>query len=545
MEISRSLGCEPIGFDVQTVKFSSKHTFEVAETVLISRTTRGWSYGQITEKVEAKECVFDSKHKHGMAMWKVTYYNNMSKQMYKVLPSSLVGKLQSFSSVPPSSSPSIPVLTSPPTAEEARTLMGKAPSAGQVAMSLFVSNKVLTRHELVLVPRSSGGFSFGIIDSQVSDFPCPSSEGQAGGFLTRGCRVLVGEKANKVVSPSNIGKLLFHLPSSSPSSSSSSGAKEEKVPVVEEEEEEFLIDEDVMSALTANFADLDPDHEDNDDLDGFIDPATAGDELEGEEEEEKEEEEEDDEQEEQQGQGGSHAGPKKERKKQHQPHQQHTHYQAGGHKRRPHVNASAHPTGHHGGRGGRGGRGGLVFRPPIRPQTHETTDIPLGSLLLDQIDNRLKAPPSRRIVIDGPNVAFLEGSGHHKFYSASRVINCVDFWRKLGHTTTVIFPAQYFYDDTNRFGNEGFSALLPLINDGTLTQTPFGEYDDSYTIKFAMKNDAYIVSNDMFRDFSANIRIKDKDTIRKIELWIRHHRISFTIMDSQFVPRPEFSFPST
>lgn len=57
-----------------------------------------------------------------------------------------------------------------------------------------------------------------------------------------------------------------------------------------------------------------------------------------------------------------------------------------------------------------------------------------------------------------------------------------------------------------------------------------------------MMKDAYIVSNDMFRDFSANLRMKNKDTIRKVAIWIHTHRISFTIMDSQFVPRPEFSF---
>ena len=58
--------------------------------------------------------------------------------------------------------------------------------------------------------------------------------------------------------------------------------------------------------------------------------------------------------------------------------------------------------------------------------------------------------------------------------------------------------------------------LLWLVDEGVLVGTPPQDYDDSYSISYAKQqllagSEAYLVSNDMYRDYIANYERKLKD----------------------------------
>lgn len=50
-------------------------------------------------------------------------------------------------------------------------------------------------------------------------------------------------------------------------------------------------------------------------------------------------------------------------------------------------------------------------------------------------------------------------------------------------------------------------ALIRLEKAGHLIKTPTQDYDDSYCLEYARRQNAYIVSNDKFRDYLQKIEV--------------------------------------
>lgn len=60
-----------------------------------------------------------------------------------------------------------------------------------------------------------------------------------------------------------------------------------------------------------------------------------------------------------------------------------------------------------------------------------------------------------------------------------------------------------------------------------MVKTPSQDYDDSYCIQYARQTNAYIVTNDKFRDYIAKLEQKttqvvcDTEAVKKEKTWIK------------------------
>lgn len=50
-----------------------------------------------------------------------------------------------------------------------------------------------------------------------------------------------------------------------------------------------------------------------------------------------------------------------------------------------------------------------------------------------------------------------------------------------------------------------------------------------------------IITNDMYRDICS--RVADKTQQAALRLWLKRHIITFTFVDGDFIPNPEFQWP--
>ena len=70
--------------------------------------------------------------------------------------------------------------------------------------------------------------------------------------------------------------------------------------------------------------------------------------------------------------------------------------------------------------------------------------------------------------------------------------------------------------------------------------TPSQDYDDSYCIKYAKDDGAYIVTNDRFRDY-----IEKSGSNKKEIEWLRQTLVSFAFSGDGFMPNPDSDFAKT
>jgi hypothetical protein len=82
---------------------------------------------------------------------------------------------------------------------------------------------------------------------------------------------------------------------------------------------------------------------------------------------------------------------------------------------------------------------------------------------------------------------------------------------------------------------DNVGLLNTLATKGFIVKTPPQDYDDSYCIQYAKRQNAFIVTNDKFRDFV----LKSKDDKVKEQRWIKDHSISFTFNTDEFLPNPD------
>ena len=78
---------------------------------------------------------------------------------------------------------------------------------------------------------------------------------------------------------------------------------------------------------------------------------------------------------------------------------------------------------------------------------------------------------------------------------------------------------------------------------GVMVKTPAQDYDDSYCIQYARQTNAFIVTNDKFRDYLRKIETQPSanqpEALRREKEWIKQHSISFTFSGDKFLPNPD------
>ena len=127
----------------------------------------------------------------------------------------------------------------------------------------------------------------------------------------------------------------------------------------------------------------------------------------------------------------------------------------------------------------------------------------------------------------------------------------MEYWQKNGHQVVCFLPDYLFsYDQValkKKLSNlnikeykasqmpDNVGLLNTLATKGFIVKTPPQDYDDSYCIQYAKRQNAFIVTNDKFRDFV----LKSKDDKVKEQRWIKDHSISFTFNTDEFLPNPD------
>ena len=82
-----------------------------------------------------------------------------------------------------------------------------------------------------------------------------------------------------------------------------------------------------------------------------------------------------------------------------------------------------------------------------------------------------------------------------------------------------------------------------LREQGVMVSTPSQDYDDSYCIQHARAENAFIVTNDKFRDYlkklETNPQQNEGGNLAREKAWLKQHCISFTFKQDEFLPNPD------
>ena len=149
------------------------------------------------------------------------------------------------------------------------------------------------------------------------------------------------------------------------------------------------------------------------------------------------------------------------------------------------------------------------------------------------------------VVVDGPNVARKHGKKDNVSVCGIKLV--IDFYEQRGFQVVVFLPEHYANRKPPKQSEQlTLAQFMPMADDLPLLQklisqekvflVPSKDYDDSYAIKYAQIKKGVIVTNDRFNDYLAKNPHKKK--------WIRTHCISFMFVKNEFIPNPDFVWPS-
>ena len=148
------------------------------------------------------------------------------------------------------------------------------------------------------------------------------------------------------------------------------------------------------------------------------------------------------------------------------------------------------------------------------------------------------------IILDASNIAMKHGG---QTYSTKGIQIVMDYFTKNGHEVISFLPEYLFRqkDPNNplnkkRVAPDNIEYLKDLLKKNLVIQSPPQDYDDSYCIQHAKNHNAYIVTNDLFRDYLENISDSRRRETERI--WIKEKCISFTFFKDEFIPNPDAAF---
>ena len=174
-------------------------------------------------------------------------------------------------------------------------------------------------------------------------------------------------------------------------------------------------------------------------------------------------------------------------------------------------------------------------------------NIDMIKIQLTKNDNLISMEKKEKplIVLDASNIAMRHGE-QKGIYSTKGIQIAIEYFTKNGHKVISFLPDYLFKEkDPNKHGKkrvlpDNLSYLYGLVNKGLVVKSPPQDYDDSYCIQYAKAKNAFVVSNDMFRDYIENI--KDKAERETEKNWRDIYCISFTFNGDEFLPNPDAPF---
>ena len=133
----------------------------------------------------------------------------------------------------------------------------------------------------------------------------------------------------------------------------------------------------------------------------------------------------------------------------------------------------------------------------------------------------------------------------------------LDYWAALGHQAIAVLPEYHLSFErvggSKRAAELGLSDAkkvaddVPLLRhleeEGRLLLTPPQDYDDSYCLSLAQSKGGCVVSNDMYRDY-VELVAKRGGSTKQAMAWCKSHVISYTFLGDEFLPNPDFVFPT-
>jgi hypothetical protein len=166
-----------------------------------------------------------------------------------------------------------------------------------------------------------------------------------------------------------------------------------------------------------------------------------------------------------------------------------------------------------------------------------------------------KSLRERVVVIDAANVAMRHGN---RRFSSRGIKLCADYFLARNDRVVAFLPdyflSQEFKGSIRRrrrqqkdgpaFIPDDAALLQDLVTSGLLVTTPSQDSDDMYCIHYARRHNAFVVTNDLFRD---HVSDTDGSHSRKVELkiWLTVHRISYTWVGDEFLPNPNSIYERT
>ena len=143
-----------------------------------------------------------------------------------------------------------------------------------------------------------------------------------------------------------------------------------------------------------------------------------------------------------------------------------------------------------------------------------------------------------RVAIDCANVACHFLQNINNLGDAIGPIEAYKYWKNKGYNTKVFvlqrklrnpkFP-ESIMANIDKFENEIPSSDRIII--------PVSDDDDSYLIEWALRKDAIVVTNDLFRDHYERIDAERKGEFNQ---WVKTHRCGFIFVDGEYIPNPQF-----
>ncbi|GLE01218.1 hypothetical protein PINS_up010048 [Pythium insidiosum] len=138
------------------------------------------------------------------------------------------------------------------------------------------------------------------------------------------------------------------------------------------------------------------------------------------------------------------------------------------------------------------------------------------------------------VVLDGANVATRKDQQR----VIARLAAAITFFQSHDAVRCVAFVPRFWLPSPPATSEVDDPALLQrLVDQELVVLTPSHAHDDFYVIDYAVKNDGFIVTNDMFRDHVQNGRVFQGQ--RLSQSWVRQRCIDFTFVGLEFLPNSQ------
>lgn len=214
----------------------------------------------------------------------------------------------------------------------------------------------------------------------------------------------------------------------------------------------------------------------------------------------------------------------------------------------------------------------LRTKPEPRPRgraasKHEASEAVAAAAKAAQVARESRAEDYKPIIVlDAPNIAMRHGKKEGsmvcgkwvpKRFSCLGIKKAVEYYQSRGHKVVAFLPDFHLDFDIVAGQKRAASAgldwspsrtpdnvemLLKLQQEGVLVGCPSWDYDDSYTIKYAKAKDGCIITNDRYWDFIDKCQKAGENRALHVH-WMRSHCISYTFVEDEFLPNPDFEFP--